>query len=96
MHEANAYAPPGMPLPTVEHDRGHGITSLIVYCAAGTVCPHSKVFTFDELRLTDDMVMVNIPRRRRFVCSKCGSRKVTVRSVWPKREASGPFFSTES
>lgn len=57
MDQADAYAPPGMPLPTVAHDRGHGITSLIVYCAAGTVCPHSKDFTFEELRLTDDMVM---------------------------------------
>jgi hypothetical protein len=30
MDEADAYAPPGSPLPTVAHDRAHGITSLIV------------------------------------------------------------------
>jgi hypothetical protein len=37
---------------------GHGITSLIVYCVAGLVC-------------ADDMVMVHIPRHRRFVCTRC-------------------------
>jgi hypothetical protein len=93
MDELDAYAPPGMPLPTVAHDRAHGITSLIVYCSAGIVCPHSKAFTFEELRLTDDMVMGHIPRHRRFVCTRCGSRRVTIRSVWPDRRASGPFFS---
>jgi len=73
------------------HDRGHGITSLRVYCAAGLVCPNSKVFTLDELRLTDDMTIMHIPRHRRFVCTQCGSRKVTIRSVWPDRKPTGPF-----
>jgi hypothetical protein len=93
MNEADAYNPPGLPLPTVAHDRGHGIRSLTVYCAAGLVCAHSKRFTFDELVLPDDMTMIHIPRHRRFVCSECGSRKVTIRSVWPERNASGPFYS---
>jgi hypothetical protein len=93
MEEPGAYAPPGMPLPSVAHDRGHGITSLTVYCAAGTICPHSKRFTFDELQLTDDMIMIHIPRHRRFVCTQCGSRKVAIRSVWPDRKPTGPFYS---
>jgi hypothetical protein len=63
MDEAEAYM--GLPLPTVGHDRGHEITSLRVYCAAGLVCPHSRVFTFDELSLRDDMIMMHIPRYRR-------------------------------
>jgi DNA-binding CsgD family transcriptional regulator len=79
MEEAQAYCPPGVGLPTVAHDRGHGITSLRVYCAAGLVCPYSKIFTFDELQLSDDMVMMQIPRVRRFVRTKCGSRKVQIR-----------------
>ena len=62
-----------------------------VYCAAGLVCPNSKVFTLDELRLTDDMTIMHIPRHRRFVCTQCGSRKVTIRSVWPDRKPTGPF-----
>jgi hypothetical protein len=34
MKEAEAYSPPGVGLPNVAHDRGHGITSILVYCAA--------------------------------------------------------------
>jgi hypothetical protein len=92
MDKAEAYDPPGLPLPTVAHDRGHGITSLRVHCAAGLVCPNSKIFTL-ELRLTDDMTIMHIPRHRRFVCMQCGSRKVTVRSVWPDRRPTRPFYN---
>jgi hypothetical protein len=35
MNEAEAYCPPGVGLPTVAHDRGHGITAIRVYCSAG-------------------------------------------------------------
>jgi len=94
MQEADAYSPRGMALPNVAHDRAHGITSLRVYCAAGLVCPHSKGFTFDELQLTDDMVIIKIPQHRRFVCTQCGSRKVTIRSVWPEGRPTGPFYSS--
>lgn len=58
MDEADAYWPPGMPLPTVAHDLGHGIALLIGYCAAGIVCPHSKAFTFAQLRLRTQGDMV--------------------------------------
>jgi hypothetical protein len=37
MDEANAYYPPGLPLPTVAHDRAHGITSLRFYGAEGNL-----------------------------------------------------------
>jgi hypothetical protein len=59
----------------------------------GAGCPHWKVFTFDELGVPDDMPVIHIPRRRRFICTACGSRKVSIRSVWPERRPSGPFFS---
>jgi hypothetical protein len=36
----------------------------------------------------------DIPRVRRFVCTQCGSRKVTIRSVWTKRKPGGPFYSS--
>jgi hypothetical protein len=61
--------------------------------AAGLVCAHWRDFTFETLRLIDDMVMIHIPRHRRFVCTQCGSRKVTIRSVWPERKAMAPFYS---
>jgi hypothetical protein len=82
-----------MKLPTVALDRGHGITAIRVYCAAGLVCPHSKVFSFDELSVPDEMPVIDIPRFRRFVCSKCGSRKVQVKSVWSERKAASTLYS---
>jgi hypothetical protein len=91
MEEANAYSPPGMPLPNVTHDRGHGITSVRVYCE-GLYCPHWRIFSFDELAVPEEMPVIHIPRVRRFVCMKCGSRKVQVRLVWPNRKPSGPFY----
>jgi hypothetical protein len=92
MEEAEAYCPPGVGLPTVAHDRGHGITSIRVYCE-GLYCPHWRIFTFDEMKVPDEMPVIHIPRVRRFVCSKCGSRKVQVRSVWPERKAGNTFYS---
>jgi hypothetical protein len=83
MKEAEAYSPPGVGLPNVAHDRGHGITSILVYCAADLVCAHWRVFTFVELAMPDELPVIHIPRVRRFVCSKCGSRKVQARSEWP-------------
>lgn len=84
MSEADVYCPPGMPLPNAAHDHAHGITALTVYCE-GLYCAHSRRFTFDELQLTDDMIMIHIPRYRRLVCTQCGSRKVAIRSNWPDR-----------
>jgi len=55
------YNPPGMPLPTVAHDRGHGITSVRVFCAAGLICSNYKVFTFDELDVPDEMPILHFP-----------------------------------
>jgi hypothetical protein len=39
------------------------------------------------------MIMIHIPRHRRFVCTQCGSQKVAIRSVWPDRKPTGPFYS---
>jgi hypothetical protein len=85
------YTPPGTGLPTVAHDRDHGITSIRVYCE-GLYCPHWRVFTFNELKVPNDLPVIHIPRVRRFVCTKCGSRKVQVRSEWPERKSVGPFY----
>jgi hypothetical protein len=93
MNEAEAYCPSGVGLPTVAHDRGHGITSIRVYCSAGLVCAHWRGFTFDELAVPDGLAVIHIPRVRRFFCTRSGSRKVQVRSEWPERESGGPFYS---
>jgi hypothetical protein len=68
------------------------ITSIRVYCE-GLYCPHWRVFTFDALAMPDELPVIHISRVRRFVCSKCGSRKVQARSIWPDRKPTGPFYS---
>lgn len=95
MKEDEAYEPPGVRLPSVGDARGRGETSLIVYCSRRVEwCSHSKVFTFEELALTDEMIFIHVPRRRKFVCTACGSRSVVVRSNGSRAKASGaPFFS---
>jgi hypothetical protein len=78
------YNPPGVPLPNVGDARAHGEDSLIVYCETRDLsCSHSRVFSFDELRLPDEMIFIHVPRYRRFVCTRCGSRTATVRAVLP-------------
>jgi hypothetical protein len=92
MDESDAYCAPGSPLPNVAHDRGHGITSIRIYCE-GLYCAHWGIFSFDELRVPDELPVIHIPRMRRFVCTKCGSRKVQVRSEWPERKSGSTFYS---
>jgi hypothetical protein len=46
----------------------------------------------DELQLTDDRIIIHIPRYRRFVCTQRGSQKVTIQSIWPERNPSGAFY----
>ena len=75
---------------TIADARASGETALTVHCLAQG-CYHQAAKTFEEL--WNDMIFVDVPQYRRLVCTKCGSRKVSIRSVWPKRENSGPFYS---
>ena len=91
MEEADAYSPPGMPLPNVAHD---SVTaSLYRVYRKDVYCPQSRAFSFDELAVPDELPVIHIPRVRRFVCSKYGSRKVAIRSEWPDGKPTGPFYS---
>ena len=65
------------PLPTVGDTRAEDITALSVTCE-NPACRWSSYATFDALRLADEIVFVDIPRHRRFVCSRCGDRRVGV------------------
>ena len=73
------------PLPTVGNCRGHGMTGFFVDCL-GPHCHARRRFTFEDVGAADDEVFVDIPKRRRFRCSRCGSRKVTVTADWPTQE----------
>lgn len=69
-------------LPTIGDSRRQGITKFTVTCAS-PACWSTRRFSFDELKLEDDIAFVEIPEHRRFRCQKCGSRKVTVMADWP-------------
>jgi hypothetical protein len=75
-------------LPTIAHLKGHGLGGLWVTCA-NAACQHSAPFTFAALYLDDDEPFPSIARRRRFVCTQCGARSVSVMPDWRKLNAPG-------
>jgi hypothetical protein len=72
----------GEPTKTIAHARAGGETALTVHCL-GFGCYHEAVKTFEELKLWNDMIFVDVPKYRRFVCTQCGSRKVKVMPIFP-------------
>ena len=52
--------------------------------------------TFEELRLWNDMVFVDVPKHRRLVCSKCGSRNVKVMPIFPGERHAGAWQAVMS
>jgi len=76
------------PLPTVGDTRREGISSLRVTCG-NAACVWSAYFDFDTLKLPEEMIFVQVPCFRRFVCSRCGGRAVSVMPDWRQYAASG-------
>jgi hypothetical protein len=72
----------GEPKKTIAHARAGSETALTVHCL-GEGCHHQAVKTFEELRLWNDMIFVDVPKHRHFVCTKCGSRNVKVMPIFP-------------
>jgi hypothetical protein len=70
------------PTKTIAHARAAGETQFTVHCEAAG-CYHQAVMSFDELGLPDETIFVHIPHVRGFVCSKCGSRNVNVKPIFP-------------
>ena len=70
------------PLPTIADARAQGIKRIRIYCD-DIKCFHSEVFDLISLGLPDSTPVVHIPRYRRFVCSKCGGRKIGIRFERP-------------
>jgi hypothetical protein len=62
----------GEPTKTIGDARAGGEKALTVHCLG---CYNHAVKTFEELKLWNDMIFVDVPKRR-LVCSKCGSRNV--------------------
>ncbi len=53
-------------LPTIAHLKGHGLERFFVTCA-NAACQHSTALIFDALELLDEMIFIEIARRRRFM-----------------------------
>ena len=75
------------PPATIADMRRIGVSAFIIECAA-LYCYHQKRIEFDALRLPDELSSLDITKHRRFVCTKCGSRKVTAHACW--RDFSAP------
>src|SRR6476659_10661703 len=67
---------------TIAHARAAGETALTVHCL-GVGCYHQAVKTFEELKLWNDIIFVDVPKHRHFVCTKCGGRNVRVMPIFP-------------
>jgi hypothetical protein len=57
------------------------MTGFLVQCSSLHCC-HEKRIEFDALKLPDDLVFLDIPKVRRFVCEKCGGTQVSVSADW--------------
>ena len=67
------------PLATTAYVRSQGIGRFGVTCSH---CFRTRKFGFDELRLEAGVAFSYIPRVRRFVCTRCGWRTVSVMPDW--------------
>jgi len=72
---SRALANRGEPTKTIGDARAGGETKLTIHCLG---CYHEAVKTFEELKLWNDMIFVDVPQHRRLLCSQCGSRNVRV------------------
>ena len=70
------------PLPTIAMAKAQGINKIRVWCE-DIVCFHSEVFEMEQFGLPDDTPVIHIPKYRRFVCSRCGGRRISVRFERP-------------
>ena len=74
--------------PTIGDLRGLGMLGAKVTCA-NVWCRHTADLTFDRIGMPDAVIFIDIPRSRRFVCLKCGERKIEVFPNWKAVRAAG-------
>ena len=73
--------------PTIGDSRRMGMTTVSVHCAAP--CGHVAKLAFDDLRLPDSTVFIEIPLKRRLVCRACGRRAREIAASWNEVPAYG-------
>ena len=74
--------------PTVAHLKSMGVSAFNVTCAHA-YCLHSASLTFAAAGVEDRAPFPLIAERRRFVCTRCGSRAVSIMPDWRGHKASG-------
>ena len=82
LNDAHAKGPPALPPPTIGMLRNQGVTLFYVSCTASN-CLHGANVQLDALDLPYDMPFPEVRYRRRWICAKCGGRKVSVMPRWP-------------
>jgi hypothetical protein len=76
------------PPATIADLRRIGLSAFVIECAA-LYCYHEKRFEFDAPALPDELSSLDVTKRRRFLYTKCGARKVTVHACWRDYSAPG-------
>lgn len=68
-------------MPTIRHYLDIGITRCSVICSR-VGCFHSGTVTFERIALSGETILRDIPRYRRFHCTMCGERRVSIEPEW--------------
>ncbi|REF87879.1 hypothetical protein DES32_1514 [Methylovirgula ligni] len=72
-----------IPPPTIAAFAANRGPRVIVYCER-IECFHHAAFDVREFGLPDELPVTDILRHRRFVCSQCGNRRVSIRPEPPR------------
>jgi hypothetical protein len=74
------------PPPDIAHFKGHGLGGIVITC---TNCNRMSVMGWDKLGLPDSTPFPDIDRLKRFACSGCGSKAVTIAPDWAQYRPPG-------
>jgi hypothetical protein len=77
-----------MPPPTIAKLKSMGLSGFRVTCDLMT-CRHSASLAFEAAGVDDSAAFPSISERRRFVCSRCGGRAISIMPDWRGHKASG-------
>lgn len=76
------------PPATIADMRRIGVSAFVFECAR-LYCYHQARIEFDALGTSDELYTIDVTKHRRFVCTKCGSRKVRAHACWADFSAPG-------
>ena len=80
--------PPTAKPPTIAKLKSMGADKFSVTCAQA-FCLHSACVSFAAAGVEDQAPFPSITARRRFVCTRCGGRKVSIMPDWTNHTAHG-------